>query len=139
MIEPKARPKNRQYNLYHANFYCCCDRRRYRCHTSILVNSRPEWAANNRGTSHSNRECSRHLVVGCFFGYIESRTTIPKYLITFVAAGVLGGFTTFSSYMYEVVLNKELDDVLWSGLILLATLGLGLLAMVIGLAAGRNI
>jgi len=52
---------------------------------------------------------------------------------------VLGGFTTFSSYMYEVVLNKELDDVLWSGLILLATLGLGLLAMVIGLAAGRNI
>ena len=67
MIEPKARPKNRQYNLYHANFYCCCDRRRYRCHTSILVNSRPEWAANNRRTSNSNRECSRHLAVGCFF------------------------------------------------------------------------
>ena len=79
------------------------------------------------------------LLLGVFFGYIESRTTIPKYLITFIAAGVLGGFTTFSSYMYEVVLNKELDDVLWSGLILLATLGLGLLAMVIGLAAGRNI
>jgi fluoride ion exporter CrcB/FEX len=53
--------------------------------------------------------------------------------------GVLGGFTTFSSYMYEVVLHKELDDMLWSGLILLATLGLGLLAIMIGLAVGRNV
>ncbi|HIE84946.1 MAG TPA: fluoride efflux transporter CrcB [Dehalococcoidia bacterium] len=79
------------------------------------------------------------LLLGIFFGYVESRTAVPKYLVTLVAVGVLGGFTTFSSYMYEVVLHKELDDMLWSGLILLATLGLGLLAMMIGLAVGRNV
>ncbi len=79
------------------------------------------------------------LLLGIFFGYVESRTAVPKYLVTLVAVGVLGGFTTFSSYMYEVVLHKELDDLLWSGLILLATLGLGLLAMMIGLAVGRNV
>ena len=79
------------------------------------------------------------LLLGIFFGYVESRTAVPKYLVTLVAVGVLGGFTTFSSYMYEVILHKELDDMLWSGLILLATLGLGLLAMMIGLAVGRNV
>jgi len=79
------------------------------------------------------------LLLGIFFGYVESRTAVPKYLVTLVAVGVLGGFTTFSSYMYEVILHKELDDMLWSGLILIATLGLGLLAMMIGLAVGRNV
>jgi len=79
------------------------------------------------------------LLLGIFFGYVESRTAVPKYLVTLVAVGVLGGFTTFSSYMYEVILHKELDDMLWSGLILLATLGLGLIAMMIGLAVGRNV
>lgn len=95
----------------------------------LIISGLPTLVVNVLGT----------LLLGIFFGYVESRTAIPKYLVTLVAVGVLGGFTTFSSYMYEVVLHKELDDMLWSGLILLATLGLGLLAIMIGLAIGRNI
>jgi CrcB protein len=95
----------------------------------LIISGLPTLVVNVLGT----------LLLGIFFGYVESRTAVPKYLVTLVAVGVLGGFTTFSSYMYEVVLHKELDDMLWSGLILLATLGLGLLAIMIGLAVGRNV
>ena len=95
----------------------------------LIISGLPTLVVNVLGT----------LLLGIFFGYVETRTAVPKYLVTLVAVGVLGGFTTFSSYMYEVVLHKELDDMLWSGLILLATLGLGLLAIMIGLAVGRNV
>ena len=66
------------------------------------------------------------LGLGLFFGYIEARTNIPKTITAGVAIGLFGGFTTFSTYMLDIVL-------------LSATIVIGLLAILFGLSVGRQL
>ena len=76
--------------------------------------------------------------LGLLLGLIESRVpSIPRPLSLGLSVGVLGGFTTFSSFMWDVVEHVEAGR--WSVAIamLAATLVLGLIAMVGGLALGR--
>jgi CrcB protein len=55
----------------------------------------------------------------------------------FVAVGLLGDFTTFSSFSYET-LQLVTQDRLWAaGLNLLGDVGLGLLGVFLGIALGR--
>lgn len=76
--------------------------------------------------------------LGVFFGLIESRyPSVPAAVRIGVAAGVFGGFTTFSSYMADVVTHAEAGRLAVAVGLLAATTILGLLAMVAGLAAGR--
>jgi len=64
-------------------------------------------------------------------------TLIPPTLRLFLTTGVMGGFTTYSTFNYETL--EMLREGLWglAGLNLAATVGACLVAGLLGLAAGR--
>jgi CrcB protein len=79
------------------------------------------------------------LLFGVIVGLAESRFVVGPTARAFLLVGVLGGFTTFSSYTFESF------ELLRSGQVVLATaniLGqivLGLLALWAGFAVGRAV
>lgn len=77
------------------------------------------------------------FIIGLFYGLGETRITITPEVRLFVAIGLLGAFTTFSSFGNETVNLLRSGD-LW--LALLNVVGnnlLGLLAVFGGLALAR--
>ena len=56
------------------------------------------------------------LVFGAIAGATHERFTISPEARAFLLAGVLGGFTTFSSYMNESVVLVREGQFLWAGL-----------------------
>jgi CrcB protein len=78
------------------------------------------------------------FLLGVLLGATEERLQWSQTLRTALAIGVLGGFTTFSTYMWDTVEQAEGGDWLVAGTLLLATVALGLVAMVGGLAVGRS-
>src|SRR5262245_37714784 len=76
--------------------------------------------------------------LGLFFSLVETRfpTTSPMVRLG-IATGIFGGFTTFSSYMLDVVTHAEAGRLGVAIALLAGTLVLGVLAMVAGLALGR--
>jgi len=64
-------------------------------------------------------------------------TLIPPTLRLFLTTGVMGGFTTYSTFNYETL--EMLREGIWGlvGLNLALTVGLCLAAGLLGLAAGR--
>ncbi|MFA7248830.1 MAG: CrcB family protein [Dehalococcoidia bacterium] len=76
--------------------------------------------------------------LGLFLGVIQSRfTAIPRPVAAGIGVGVFGGFTTFSSFMWDVVEHVEAGRVFAAAGMVLLTVVLGLAAMIAGLAAGR--
>ena len=76
--------------------------------------------------------------LGLLLGLMESRfPAIPRALSAGIGVGVFGGFTTFSSFMWDVVEHAEADRWLVAVAMLAMTLVLGVIAMVGGLALGR--
>ena len=79
------------------------------------------------------------LGLGLFFGYVESRTNIPKTITAGMAVGLFGGFTTFSTYMLDIVLQAEAEKIAWAIILVSATIVIGLLAILLGLSVGRQL
>jgi CrcB protein len=78
------------------------------------------------------------FLIGLLFGLIETRWTgIPRWVGSGLGIGVLGGYTTFSSYMWDAVRHVEEGRWFAAGLYLFGTLAVGLAAAVAGLALGR--
>lgn len=77
------------------------------------------------------------FLLGAIVGLTEERWDLSEPVRTGIVVGVLGGFTTFSTYMYDVVAHGEDERLLASSALLVLTIGLGLIAMVGGLAVGR--
>lgn len=77
------------------------------------------------------------FLLGAIVGLTEERWELSEPVRSGITVGVLGGFTTFSTYMYDVVAHTEDERWLTSAGFLSLTIVLGLLAMVGGLAAGR--
>ncbi len=77
------------------------------------------------------------FLLGAVIGLTEDRWDLPEAARTGITVGILGGFTTFSTYMHDVVAHAEDDRWLTSLTLLAATIALGLIAMIAGLAAGR--
>ncbi|HEY1408350.1 MAG TPA: CrcB family protein [Promineifilum sp.] len=79
------------------------------------------------------------FVFGLIWSLVEKRLVISVETRVILLSGFLGGFTTFSSFMFET--GSLISEAQWS----LATLNLGahmvlgLGAMFLGLAAGRAI
>jgi CrcB protein len=73
------------------------------------------------------------LVVLAFDRWPRSR-----YLRPFLGVGVLGGFTTFSTYVFDVRTLVADDRPLMAAGYLLGTLAAGLLAAWLGMAAARR-
>jgi CrcB protein len=77
------------------------------------------------------------FLFGFIWSMIEQRLVVSAEARIIVLSGLLGAFTTFSSFMFET--SALIGDGLWelAALNLAGHVGLGLLAMFIGLAAGR--
>ncbi len=79
------------------------------------------------------------FVLGLMFGLIELRfPDTPRWVGSGISIGVLGGFTTFSSYTLDAF--RQVEEGRWPLAIayVLGTVALGLLAAVGGIALGRS-
>ncbi len=77
------------------------------------------------------------FALGLVMTVLEARGQLDSTLRLALSAGVLGGFTTYSSFNYQTLELFRARD--WTGgtLNLVGTLGLCLLAGLLGLGAGR--
>jgi CrcB protein len=64
--------------------------------------------------------------LGWFYTFVERRPSIPETVRLAVATGFVGAYTTFSTWMYEE-----------AGTNLLGSLGVGLVAVWLGIVLGR--
>ena len=79
------------------------------------------------------------FALGLLVGLIEERPDVDPLVRLALATGVLGGFTTFSTWMFEVVAQAERGALVSSAANLGVSLGLGLVAVVAGLVLGRTL
>ncbi len=81
-------------------------------------------------------------IVGCFLiglilGILTRAGTLASDLRLLLVVGFCGGFTTFSSFTYEIIELVEANRVMLAILYVLFSILLGLLAAVAGLAMTR--
>ena len=78
------------------------------------------------------------LALGVLLGVTEERLGLDVVVRRGLVVGLLGGFTTFSSMMWDIVEHAEQGSWLTASALLIASIGIGLAAMVGGLAIGRG-
>lgn len=99
------------------------------------------WAAERFGSSLPYGtliiNLSGSLLIGIFLTYTTERVLIDPRWRLLIAVGVLGGYTTFSSYTYESV-NLILNGSWGAGLFnLFGSAFLGAVAVIVGIFIGR--
>ena len=72
------------------------------------------------------------------FGTLALEKAIPVELRNFVAVGVLGGYTTFSTLSFEAVLLADSGDIIKAGASMAGNVALGLLMAYLGVLAARS-
>jgi CrcB protein len=79
------------------------------------------------------------LLIGVIAAVAERWHLFPFEIRLFIITGVLGGFTTFSSFGYETIFLLRRGDLLYAGLNVLLSLACGLGAVWLGgrLVLGR--
>ena len=86
------------------------------------------------------------LILGLVLAFVDARhsrwsTTSPRrarLARPFLATGVLGGFTTFSTFSVEVVQMVRAGSVVLAGIYVLASVILGIAAFVVGRDVGSR-
>jgi fluoride exporter len=76
------------------------------------------------------------LLLGFAFRYLEA-TAVPAEWRQAVTIGFIGAFTTFSTFSYEAVALAQDGDWQRAGAYVLASVGLGLAAVVVGFGAAN--
>jgi fluoride exporter len=77
------------------------------------------------------------FLIGFFIAATESRFTLSLEARRFVAIGVLGGYTTFSTLMYETLVLIENGDLPRAAAHSLGSIAVGLVAVYLGMVLGR--
>ncbi|MGH0035167.1 MAG: fluoride efflux transporter CrcB [Myxococcota bacterium] len=79
------------------------------------------------------------LAIGLLATLADVRGVIPPGLRLFLVAGLLGGFTTFSTFGLETW--RMLEAGRWPGAVVyaLSSVGVGLLAVVVGVVLARSL
>jgi CrcB protein len=77
------------------------------------------------------------LVFGLIVGLAESRLDIGPVTRTFLLVGVLGGFTTFSSFSFESYDLIRSGQLVSAALNVIGQVTLGLAALIAGIVLGR--
>jgi len=78
------------------------------------------------------------FALGLVIGVIENHI-VPTHLQLFLTIGLLGAFTTFSTFSFETYALVEVGSFGKAVINILASVGVGLLAVIAGLMAGRTI
>ncbi len=80
------------------------------------------------------------LAIGLVLGAIEGRAEAPPRWVTLgLTTGILGGFTTFSTFAFDTVSHVEVGDAPLALAYVLGTVVLGIAAAAGGLALGRSL
>ncbi|VAW71104.1 Fluoride ion transporter CrcB [hydrothermal vent metagenome] len=78
------------------------------------------------------------LLIGVFYSIYQEKVISPE-MRSFIQIGLLGAFTTFSTFSLDTLKLLEQGSLMQAGLNILLTLVLSLLATWIGLSVGRRI
>jgi CrcB protein len=78
------------------------------------------------------------FVMGLFAGYFAFRPGVPQHLRLFLTTGLLGGFTTFSSFSLDTALLIERHSYGLAAGYVVGSLAAGLSALFFGLALFRG-
>lgn len=77
------------------------------------------------------------LMMGLFVGWLAARAQGGEHLRLFFAVGLLGGFTTFSSFSLEVMLMIERGEIVSAAGYVLVSVTASVAALALGLSAMR--
>ena len=77
------------------------------------------------------------FAIGLVMMFLLSRSPMPETLRLFTVTGLLGGFTTFSSFSYEAFMLASVGQWQLAASYVFASVGGGLLGVVLGVALGR--
>ena len=78
------------------------------------------------------------FAMGLLAGFFAYRTGIPQHFRLFLTTGILGGFTTFSSFSLDAALLIERHSFLLAAGYVIGSLAAGLAALFFGLAVFRS-
>ena len=78
------------------------------------------------------------FVMGLFAGYFAYRAGIPQHMRLFLTTGILGGFTTFSTFSLDAALLIERHQFGSAAAYVVGSLAAGLAALFFGLAVFRT-
>jgi fluoride exporter len=79
------------------------------------------------------------LVIGFILSLVATRITLSVPWRLLIVTGLLGGFTTFSTFSYETYSLLVAGSWLAAGLNLLGSVGIGLIAVILGAGLARLI
>ena len=79
------------------------------------------------------------LLMGLFIAWLTAREPHDPLLRSFVATGLLGGFTTFSAFALDAVTLWRDRSLTIAVIYVVASVALSLAALVAGLAAGKGL
>lgn len=78
------------------------------------------------------------FLIGMLAGYFAFRTGVNQHLRLFLTTGILGGFTTFSTFSLDAALLVERHSYALAAGYVLGSLGLSLAGLFFGLAIFRQ-
>jgi CrcB protein len=82
---------------------------------------------------------SGSLVMGLLAGYFAFRSGPGQHWQLFLTTGILGGYTTFSTFSLDAVLLYERGALGLSALYIVASAALSIICLVAGLALARHV
>ncbi len=78
------------------------------------------------------------FTMGLLAGYFAYRSGVPQHLRLFLTTGILGGFTTFSSFSLDAAVLIERNSFGLAAGYILGSVAAGLAALFLGLALFRS-
>jgi fluoride exporter len=78
------------------------------------------------------------FVMGLFAGYFAYRAGVPQHVRLFLTTGILGGYTTFSTFSLDTALLIERNSYGMAAAYIVGSVAAGLAALFFGLAVFRS-
>lgn len=78
------------------------------------------------------------FLIGVLYGYFKSKATTDPVLPLLLMTGVLGGFTTFSTFSFETVQLLQQNEWLKAALYVVGSVGVGVVACYLGMKQFGN-
>ena len=78
------------------------------------------------------------FLIGVLYGYFKSKATTDPVLPLLLMTGVLGGFTTFSTFSFETIQLLQQNEWLKAAFYVVGSVGLGVAACYLGMRQFGN-
>ena len=78
------------------------------------------------------------FLIGVLYGYFKSKATTDPVLPLLLMTGVLGGFTTFSTFSFETIQLLQQNEWLKAALYVVGSVGVGVVACYLGMRQFGN-